>query len=415
MDTPLADVTVIDCGQIIAGPLCACFLADLGADVIKVEPPDGELFRPDDAEDVEVDLAEYDSARTIDGEPFSPSFELYNRNKRALSIDLKTDRGQDVMQDLLADADVFVQNWPPGVADRLGLGWAELHDLNPDLVYAHITGYGETGPLAEYPGMDTIAQHISGFSSMLGYEDDRPPIRSQSSLADYFAAFSALSSALAALYHREVHDAGGQKIDVSLLEALVHHLDGAFEIYNNQGEVPGKGGRNAYSSPDMLYGAAEAADGWVCVALLLFSDGVWEAYCDLLDRPDLREREKYRHRAGRMDDAALLSALFEEWLEERTVEEAVDRLNDAGIPAARHNTVGEAAELDHMDAREAFRTVEHPTFQELTLTASPLSLSETGVVEPAAAPELGRDTEAVLREAGYDDGEIEKLREKGVV
>jgi crotonobetainyl-CoA:carnitine CoA-transferase CaiB-like acyl-CoA transferase len=411
MEQPLSDVRVVDCGQVIAGPLCACFMADLGADVVKVEPPDGELFRPEGTdEDVE-----YDGARTIDGEPFSPSFELYNRNKRGVTVDLKRERGREVMYDLLDDADVFVQNWPPGVAARLGLDWETLRERNPDLVYAHITGYGETGPLAEYPGMDTIAQHISGFASMLGYDDDRPPIRSQSSLADYMAAFSAFSSALAVLYHRDVNGAGGQKVDVSLLEALVHHVDGAFEIYNNQGEVPQPGGRNAYSSPDMLYGAARAADGWVCVALLLFSDRVWAAYRDLLDRPELTEKEKYDHRAGRMDDAAELSAAFEEWLAERPVAEAVDTLNDAGIPAARHNDIGEAAELEHMAAREVFRAVDHPTFQELTLTSSPLSLSESGIEEPEHAPRLGADTRTVLAEAGYDEDALDALADEELI
>ncbi|MFB6170698.1 MAG: CaiB/BaiF CoA transferase family protein [Haloarculaceae archaeon] len=407
---PLSDVRVVDVGQVIAGPLCACFMADLGADVVKVEPPgDGELFRPD------TDPIDPDSeARNIDGVPFTPSFELYNRNKRALTLDLKSDRGREVMHGLLADADVFVQNWPPGVAERLDLDWETLHDLNPDLVYAHVTGYGETGPLAEYPGMDTIAQHISGFASLLGYEGD-PPIRSQSSLADYFAAYSAFSSALGALYHRDVNGGGGQKTDVSLLEALVHNVDGAFEIYNNQGEVPARGGRNAYSAPDMLYGAARASDGWICVALLLFSDRVWEAYCDVLEREDLRATEKYDTRDGRMDDAAKLSAIFEEWLEDQPVAEAVDVLNDAGIPAARHNDIGEAAELDHMAAREVFAEVSHPRFERLTLTASPLSLSETPVREPTRAPDLGEDARAVLEEAGYDDEEIDRLADDGVV
>lgn len=401
MGLPLSDVRVIDCGQVISGPLCACFLSDLGADVVKVEPPEeGELFRT--------------GSRYIDGEEFGPSFELVNRNKRAITLDLKRDRGREVMYDLLADADVFVQNWPPGVAERLDLDWETLHERNPDLVYTHITGYGETGPLAAYPGMDTIAQHVSGFASLLGYEGD-PPIRSQSSLADFFSAYSALASTLAALYHRDVDGGSGQKVDVSLLESLVHNVDGAFEIYNNQGEVPSRGGRNAFSSPDMLYGAARAADGWVCVALLLFSDRVWDAYCDLLDRPDLHEAEQYQDGPGRMDDAAELSALFEEWLESLTVAEAVETLNDAGIPAAEHNDIGEAAELDHMDARDVFTTIEHPRFQELTLTASPLSLSETGIEDPTHAPQLGQDRQAVLAEAGYDDEEIAELADEGVI
>jgi formyl-CoA transferase len=264
--------------------------------------------------------------------------------------------------------------------------------------------------------MDTIAQHLSGFSSLLGYyDDDGPPIRSQSSVADYFAAFSALASSLAALRHREVHGASGQKIDVSLLKALCHHVDGAFEIYNNLGEVPEPGGRNAYSPPDMLYGAARANDGWVCVALPLWSDRVWDAYCDLLDRPDLRENEKYESTAGRTDDAARLSAIFEEWLAERPVAEAVDTLNDAGIPAAKQNDIGEAANLEHIVAREVFQTIDHPRFQELTLTSSPLSLSDTGTAPMEHAPELGGDARAVLGDVGYDDAEIEALAEDGVI
>lgn len=165
----------------------------------------------------------------------------------------------------------------------------------------------------------------------------------------------------------------------------------------------------------MLYGAARAADGWVCVALLLFSDRVWDAYRELVDRPELTGKAKYEDRAGRMDDAAELSAAFEDWLAGRAVGEAVDTLNDAGIPAAEHNDIGEAAELDHMAAREVFHAIEHPTFQELTLTASPLSLSETGIEEPEHAPRLGADTREVLADAGYDEEEVEALAEDGLI
>jgi len=401
MSLPLEDTSVIDCGQVVAGPLCGAFLADLGADVLKVEPPEnGELLRS--------------GWQELDGETFVEHFELVNRNKSAITLDVKDPDGRALLGELLAAADVFLQNWQPGVAKRLDLDWETLHERYPDLIYTHITGYGKGGPLSNYPGMDTIAQHVSGYSSMLGFEGD-PPIRSQTSVADVFAAYAAFSSTLGALYHRDVNYGGGQRVDVSLLESLCHHLDGAFELYNNAGEVPPRGGRNHFTQPDMLYGSAEAKDGWICVALLLFSDRVWDAYCDLLDRPDLHEDPKYDDADGRMEDAAKLSALFEEWLADYTGEEAIAILNEAGIPASEHLTVDEAAEHEHMAALELFRTIDHPRFEELTLTASPLSLSETGIAEPTHAPVLGQDVDRVLADLGYDEAEIAALREAGVV
>lgn len=401
MGLPLSDITVIDCGQVVAGPLCASFLADLGADVIKVEPPEkGELLRS--------------GWQELNGETFVEHFELVNRNKRAITLDLKDEKGHEIVKKLLAEADVFVQNWKPGVATRIDLDWKSVHELNSDLVYTHITGYGQGGPLSDYPGMDTIAQHISGYSSMLGFEGD-PPIRSQTSLADVFAAYAALSSTLGALYYRDVNGGSGQRVDVSLLEALVHHVDGAFELYNNTGEFPKHAGRNHFTNPDMLYGAAEAADGWVCVALLLFSDRVWDAYCDLLDRSDLHEIEQYQDANGRMADAAKLSAIFEDWLATHTVEDALKILNEAGIPASRHLDIAEAAKHEHLEALDVFETVDHPRYQELTLTASPLALSETGIADITHAPELGQDVHSVLSSLGYDDKEIRDLASDGIV
>lgn len=388
---PLSDVRVVDCGQVIAGPLCATFLGDLGADVVKVEPPGGETYRTD--------------RRRLNGEPFNPAFELYNRNKRSLALDLKDDRGLDALYDLIAAADVFVQNWPPGVAERLGVDYETLADLNSDLVYVHITGFGETGPLATNPGMDTIVQHLSGFASTLGYDDDRPPIRSQSSVADYFAAYSAALSTLAAI--RSV-DRGedGQKVEVSLLEALAHNMDGAYEYYTNLGEVPARGGRNAFFNPDMLYGAAEAADGYVCVALLLYSDRVWRGFCELLDRPELAADERYETDAGRMEEAARFTGLLEDWLADRTVAEAVDLLNDHGIPAAPSQTIPEAVEMEQFDHRGTFREFDHPRFGSLTLTDTPLSLSRDAPAIRRPAPALGEHGREVLAELGYDDERI---------
>lgn len=390
---PLSDVTVIDCGQVIAGPLCATLLGDLGADVVKIEPPHGEMYRS--------------YRRTLNGEPYNPGFELFNRNKRAVSVDLKTADGTEVVHDLAANADVFVQNWPPGVAERLGVDYETLRDLNDDLVYVHVTGYGTAGPMAHLPGMDAMIQHVSGFTSMLGYEDDRPPIRSQSSHADYFAAYSAAISALGALVARD--RSGGQKVEVSLLEALAHNIDAAYEFYNNLGEVPSRGGRNLYYQPNMLYGAAEAADGYVSVALLLYSDRIWRGYCEVLDRPDLYADDRYETTEGRVEDVDELTSRFEAWLADQPVDEAVPLLNEHGIPAAPYQTIDEAAEMEQMEHLSVFEEVDHPKFDSLTLTSTPLSLSETPERSPKRAPLKGEHNRDVLRELGYDDDRIDEL------
>lgn len=398
---PLSDISVIDLSQAVAGPICATFLADLGADVVKIERPTGDVYRI--------------NRREMDGKPFNPPFELYNRNKRALGLDLKSDEGLEIFYDLVETADVVLQNWPPGVAEKLGADYDTLQEYNEDLIYVHVSGYGETGPDAHKPAMDTIIQHLSGFSSLLGYEDDdRPPIRSQSSLADFYAGYNAALSTMGAIRYRDKGN-GGQKIDISLLESMMHNMDGAFEYYTNLDEVPGKGGRNAFFNPDMLYGAAQAADGWICVALLLYSDRVWKGLCEILDRPDLYEKEKYQTDDGRIDDAEYLTGLFEGWLADKPGDEAIDVLTDHGIPASQHYSIDEAAEMEQVAARDVFKDVEHPRYGSITLTDTPLRMSETNPGIDRPAPLLGQHNREILAEYGYDDDEIEELVDAGVL
>ncbi len=396
---PLSDVSVLDFGQAIAGPICATFLADLGADVVKVERPAGDVYRI--------------NRREKDGIGFNPPFEVYNRNKRGLSLDVKSDEGLEIVYDLVEKTDIVVQNWPPGVAGKLGLDYETLAAHNPDLVYVHVSGYGETGPAANQPAMDSIVQHVSGFASTLGYEGD-PPIRSQSSVADFYAGYNAALSALAALRDAERGN-GGQKVDISMLQSTMHAADGAFEYHLNTGEEIPRGGRNNFALPDMLYGAAEAKDGWVAVALLVYSDRIWTAFCDLVGREDLLEEPRYEDDAERMADSAKFTAIFEEWLAERTVDEALEQLREKNIPAARHNTISEAARLEHNEATDAFVDVDHPRLGSVRVTDSPLSLSRQEPTVRSHAPLRGEDNESVLREAGYDDAEIAALREAGVL
>jgi formyl-CoA transferase len=397
--SPLEDICVVDLGQVITGPVCATFLADLGADVVKIERPGGEVYRTD--------------RRELNGEPYNPPFELYNRNKRSLCLDLKSDEGYEAAMDLIERADILIQNWPPGVSDRLNLSYEDLQEVNNELIYVHITGYGEEGPDARKPAMDTIVQHMSGFSSLLGYEGD-PPIRSQSSLVDFYAGYNATIAALGALRHRDKGN-GGQKVTVSMLEAMMHNMDGAFEYHNNLDEELPRGGRNGFFEPGMLYGAAETKDGWICVALLLYSDRIWEGMCELLDQPEILEKPKYQSDAGRMDDADELSELFLDWLEDMPSEDALDQLAEVGIPASEHNTVGEASELPQIESRGVFEEIDHPRFGSLTLTGIPFDLSDTSPEIERHAPLLGEHSREILEDLGYPPSRIEQMEAEGIV
>ncbi|MFO7927605.1 MAG: CaiB/BaiF CoA transferase family protein [Halobacteriota archaeon] len=397
---PLSDISVVDLSQAVAGPICATFMADLGADVVKIERPSGDVYRI--------------NRREFNGKPFNPPFELYNRNKRALGLDLKSDDGRELLYDLVSKADVVLQNWPPGVAEKLGADYETLTEYKEELIYVHVTGYGETGPDARKPAMDAIIQHLSGFSSLLGYDDDRPPIRSQSSLADFYAGYNATIATMGAIRYRDKGN-GGQKIDISLLESMMHNMDGAFEYYTNLGEEPVKGGRNGFFNPDMLYGAAKADDEWICVALLLYSDRVWEGLCRILNRPDLYGKPEYQDDGARVEDAEYLTGLFEEWLATQPADEAIEVLLDHGIPAARHNSVKEAAELEQVAARDVFVDVEHPRYGDLTLTDTPIRMSKSDPSIERPAPLLGQHNREILEEHGYSDEEIESLIERGVL
>jgi len=399
----LSDVRVVDISQVLSGPVCTAFLADLGADVVKVEPPEtGEPFRSVN--------------RELDGEPFSPLFELYNRNKRSVSLDIKSDEGAEALGDLVADADVFVQNFGPGTAERLGVDEETMRGVNEDLVYVRISGYGEEGPLAGRPAFDGLIQHSAGFSSLHGFEGD-PPILAQSWLTDYFSGYNAALEALAALHHRE-NGGGGQACSVSMFASLLHNMNGVFEYHNNLGETPGRAGTSGLAhNAELLYGSVEVADGWIGVAFLVPYPNIWRGFCELVDRPDLLEADRFATPADRRDTESLreLNDIFRDWLADRGVDEAVETLNEHSIPASRHRTIPEVPEMDHVQAVDAFREVDHPRFGELTLTDTPLSLSETPAEIRAPAPVLGADSRDVLSEAGYTSEEIDRLVEAGVL
>jgi crotonobetainyl-CoA:carnitine CoA-transferase CaiB-like acyl-CoA transferase len=402
-EAALSDVRVVDLSQVLAGPVCTAFLGDLGADVVKIEPTGGgEPFR--------------NRSRELNGEPFAPLFEQYNRNKRSLCLDVKSDEGTQVLHDLVAEADVFLQNFGPGVAERIGVDYGTLREVNEGLVYLQITGYGEEGPMAGRPAFDGLIQHAAGLSSLHGFEGD-PPILAQSWLTDYFAGYNAALSALAALHHRE-RGGGGQKCSVSMFDSLVHNMNGVFEYFNNLGEPPQRAGTTGGTrDSEILYGGVEVEDGWIGVAFFPHYPNVWKGFLELVDRPELAEKERFSTADKRRQDEQLreLNAVFEEWLADRTVEEAVETLNEHSIPAAKHRTVPEVTGMDHVEETGTFVDVEHPRLGEVTLTDTPFDLSETDAEIREPAPVLGQHNREVLREAGYSADEIDDLHRDGVL
>jgi crotonobetainyl-CoA:carnitine CoA-transferase CaiB-like acyl-CoA transferase len=401
MDTemPLSDIVVLDATQALSGPVCAMLLADLGAEVIKVEPLAGEQARA--------------GTHKMDGEPISPGFEQINRNKLSLSLDLKTDEGQEIIQDLASESDVFVQNWRPGVAERLGVDYETLKELNDDIIYVQISGYGETGPRASAPAMDPIIQHVAGMGTLHGLKGS-PPVKAQGAPPDYFAGYNAAVSTLGAIRNRD-RGGGGQKVSISMLESMMNASNAAFENYLNLDIEPGKGGRGNPTLPDLLYGAAEAKDDWIAVALVLFSDRMWEACCDIIDRPDLLDDPRYAALDSRIEHLDELNELFREWLSEHTAEEAIDILNENGIPAGPVNTIAEATELEQVEHRGTFVDVEHPRYGSVTITDSPLELSKTDPEVRHHAPLLGQHNRDILGELGYSETEIDELEEREVI
>jgi CoA:oxalate CoA-transferase len=399
-DDALSDVRVVSLGQAVSGPMCSALLADLGADVIKVESPSGDSMRG--------------TNRTLNGHPFSILYEQYNRNKRSVSVDVKREEGLEILYDLVETADVFLHNFQPGVANRLEIDEPSLRECTEELIYVSVSGYGESGPLADQPAFDALVQHAAGFASLQGYAED-PPQAVRGHLADFFAGYNAAVSILAALYHRDLSDGPGQKAEISMFDSIVHTSNAYFELFNNIGELPEE--RSREDEESSMYGAMEAKDEWIAIAFLPTFPNIWTGFCELMDRPDLLADPRFETPADRGADETreLLHEILSDWLQNHTADEAVTRLNDHGIPAAHHRTLPEVVESEHAQERELFVSFDHPQFGQVELTDTPLDLSETPPSVDRHSPLQGEHTKAICREIGYDADEIERLAAEDVL
>ncbi len=391
---PLTGVRVIEVANYMAGPFCAMQLADLGADVIKVENPDGG----DSARD---------SAPFLDGE--SSPFIRLNRNKRSLAINLKDPKGKDVFRELVRSADVVVENLRPGTMTDLELDYQQLSALNPGLVYVAASGWGQTGPYSQLAGLDIMAQAMSGLMSITG-EPDGDPVKVGVPICDLVCALYGTIGALAALRVRE-QTGRGQFIDVSLFEAGVSLEVWEAGRYFATGEIPGPlGSAHQTAAP---YQAVHAADGFFTVGATTPRN--WRSFCDVLGHPDWADDERFKDNPSRHARRDILIPMIEEVTSHKPRAFWVAQLQGAGVPCAEIQTYDQVSNDPQLQARAFFWKGRHSRLGDVEQIGSPIHLSETPVRQGWAGPVLGEHTSEVLRALGRSDAEISELKTKGVV
>ena len=401
MEHALSDITVIDLGQVIAMPFCTMLLADLGARVIKVESPERGRER--------VSLGV--RRRRGGVEERVPAAQYRDRNKLGVTLDLKTPAGLELFRELVQHADVVTENWSVGTMERLGLGYEALRRLNPRLVYASITAFGQTGPYAPQRGYDMLAQAISGYMSITGHPDG-PPTRSGQSISDYYAGMLCAFSIVSALHYRE-RTGRGQHIDLALLDSLLVALDNLGERYTVGGEILTRAGNVSFAGS--ATGVYATTDGHVAIAAAA-SNAVWARFCAVIGRDELTRAPEFATAAARRDRRDEIAATIQRWTGARAKAEVVRALTAVGVPAAPVNNVAEMVADPQVRAREMLVEIDHPVYGPLTTTGTPLKLSETPGRVRWLAPMPGEHNEEVLvGMLGHSPEELDRWRTEGVI
>lgn len=395
---PLTDVRIIDFSQMLAGPFATMLLADLGADVVKIEPPSGDMTRDN-------------PPHMQDDEAFGGYFQSVNRGKRSVVLDLKSESGLETAKRLVDDADVLVENFRVGTMDRLGLSYETLSERNPELIYASIRGFGDPrggeSPHADRPAFDLIAQAMGGIMGITGTEESGPT-KVGPGVGDIFPAVMAVAGITSALHHR-ARTGEGQYVDVGMVDSMLSLTERIVHQYSYDGDVPEpQGNTHPLFFP---FDRFDAADGYVVIAAP--SDHQWAALVEHMDRPELAE--EYPDQQDRADHADDLRPIVNEWTSQYTKDELFDRLED-DVPCGPVYNARDIFQEAHFEARDMLVEVEHgDTGETGVIPGTPIKFTETpgGVQHPAHF--LGEDSEDVLAEAGFSDDEIADLRDEGVL
>jgi CoA:oxalate CoA-transferase len=392
---PLAGITVIDFGQIYQGSYASLLMARAGANVIKVEPPHGEPLRQ----------------RVPPGRTTTLSFAMLNSNKRGITLNLKSPRGKQLLFDMVAKADVVLENFGRGAMDNLGVGWEVLRKLNPRLIYASATGYGITGPNADNLAMDLTMQAASGVMSVTG-DVGGPPMRVGVTMADFSGGTHLYGAIMTALFERE-RSGHGRLVEVAMQECVYFTLAGPLDIYHRSGKLPPRTG-NLGGNTIVPYGVYPAKDGFVAVHT--GTEQHWKNILVAAGRDDLLNDPRFAtmHERGKYKDET--NAIVTEWTSTHTKDEIATAARKHRIPVAPVRNVDEVMVDAHMHERGALQWVEHPELGQVVMPTTPLRLHDAAVAPFRPSPRLGEHTAEVLSELlGLSAAEIDTLKAEGVV
>jgi crotonobetainyl-CoA:carnitine CoA-transferase CaiB-like acyl-CoA transferase len=393
MTQPLSGVRVLDLGQIYQGGYAGLMLGYLGADVVKVEPPWGENVR----------------TRTEDGK--SPQFQYLNASKRGITLNLKSEAGKEVLLELVEEADVLLENFATGKMDELGLDYDRLKEANPELVYAHASGYGDDGPYADYPAMDLTVQAMSGVMETTGYPDS-PPTKAGPAVADFTGAIHLVAGITSALFQRE-RTGEGDYVEVGMFDTIYPMMASPVSSWVTKKDTPPRTGNQHSGLSIAPYNAYEVEDGYV--AIICIAERHWESLARVMGREDLVGVERLSSKAKRANHREEVDGYIEDWLAGKSKDDVVDVLLDANVPCAPVRTVEEVVEDPHLDHRNMLNYLENQTDgrEEIPVPGLPIKFGGSEDPDVVPAPLLGEHTDEVLAELlGYDEAHIAELRER---
>ena len=393
MNKALSGIRVLDFTQVLAGPFCTMNLADFGAEVIKIEKPgtgDGSrIFGP-----------------FVNGQ--SGYYTLVNRGKKGVAIDLK--KGRDIIYEMVRNCDIVVENFKPGVMEKLGYSYEQLKKVNPEIIYCSISGFGQDSPMRDLPAYDIVAQGMSGMMSITGYPNT-PPARVGSSLGDVSAGLYAVTGILLALYNRE-RTGQGQYVDIAMLDSVFAFIETNVVRHTIGGVHPTRvGARHPLSAPFDIYRCKDAH-----VIIAVASDHHFAKLCEIIGQPDLIKNPKFDSDPHRSENDVELKAILENFFGNYTVAEAMEMMQKESIPCGPLCTVDEACQNPSILQREMLVEIDQPGAGKLKITGNPIKLSQTPPDPCHPAPLLGQDTQEVLRDTfGFSDTQISKWKEENIV
>jgi formyl-CoA transferase len=393
---PLAGLRVLDAATVYAGPFAAALLGDMGADVVKVEMPGvGDPLRG---------MEPFDGVDSL-------TWAVAARNKRGVTLDLKSAEGQDIFCRLLATRDILIENFRPGTLGRWGLGAERLREANPDLIIVRVSGFGQTGPYRERAGFGTPATAYSGYTYVSGYPD-RPPVLPPISLTDYVTGMFAALGALGAVYHRDVQEGSAQEVDIALYESMFRMLEGVVTEYDRLARVRERTGNQLSAS--VPAGMFQAGDGtWL--VLTTSTDRTFVRLAEAMGQPELATDPRFATNRDRVERRDEVNRIVDEWFAQRSTKEIEDHLNSNGVPVSAVYSIADIFADPHYSARDMLVEVDHPKLGNLTVPGVVPKFSETPGAVRRAGPTLGEHNQEVYAELGLSADELAALEERGVI